>query len=81
MSVVSVRRPLSCHAGVVTLLPEVCGWGGVRRLPSQSPHADSNRISQLSYVTVASRDRPNFARISRKTRQPNFRKTLRETLT
>ena len=76
VSVVSVGRPLSavlsrgCRNALV-------GTGGasVRRL------TDSDRISQLSYVTVASRERPNFARISRKTPPPKFRKTLRETLT
>lgn len=39
-----------------------------------------HRNSQLLHVTVASRERPNFARISRKTPPPKFRKTLRDTL-
>ena len=34
----------------------------------------------ISSVTFASRERPNFARIARKTPPPKFRKTLRETL-
>ena len=49
-------------------------------VPSSLRVPVSGTRKQFSSVTFASRERPNFARIARKTPPPKFRKTLRETL-
>ena len=62
-------RPLSFSGHSFQLVPSSL------RVP-----VSGTRKPQFSSVTFASRERPNFARIARKTPPPKFRKTLRETL-